>query len=188
MNCFSQEDAGGREPRPILARDGKHLDERTLAEFVANFDPQSGDCSGHLNCSARAWSTLKFSAGHPETGRHPPRFRFSQRSCQHQGRSSLRAKHTPTSDAACGCFALPRSAIIARQFGLATTAAGGPVVDSCLAEQPKGYYIKAKRRYGREWRAGSRSRQHENIRGGARRSTQAARPDAQGGGRAGSEG
>jgi transcriptional regulator with XRE-family HTH domain len=71
MNCFSQEDAGGLEPRPILTRDGEFLNDRTRAEFVANFDPPTGDYSPHLNCSARAWSTLKFSAGHPETGKHP---------------------------------------------------------------------------------------------------------------------
>jgi transcriptional regulator with XRE-family HTH domain len=68
MNCFSQEDAGGLEPHPILTRDGEYLDDRTLAEFVVNFDPQSGDCSRHLDCDAHAWSMLKFSAGHPETG------------------------------------------------------------------------------------------------------------------------
>jgi hypothetical protein len=188
MNCFSQEDNGGLEPRPILTRDDEYLDARPLAELVTNFDPQSGDCSRHLDCGAHAWSMLKFSAGHPETGKHPPRFHFSRRACPHQERGSLPAKHTPTNDAAGGRFALPRSASMACQFSLATTPAGWPVVDSYLAEKPKGYYTKAKRRYGREWRAGSRSRQHENIRGGARRSTQTARPDAQGCGRACSEG
>ncbi len=107
MNCFSPEDGDEREPRPILAPDGEHLDEHTLAEFVANFDPQSGDCRRHLDCDARAWGTLEFSAGHPETGKHPPRFHFNRRSCRHQGRSSLPADHTPTSEAASGRFALP---------------------------------------------------------------------------------
>src|SRR5690349_4015008 len=117
-----------------------------LAEFVANFDPQSGDCSRHLACNAHAWGVLKLPAGHPETGEHLMRLHFTWQSRRHQGRGSrLPAKHTPTSDAAGSGFTLPRSASMARQFGPATTPAGGPVVDSCLAEQPKGYYTKAKR-------------------------------------------
>jgi hypothetical protein len=74
MNCFSQEDTGRRGSRPILASDGEHLDTRMLAKFV-NFDPQSDDCSRHLDCDAHAWSMRKFSVGHPETGR-PPTFPF----------------------------------------------------------------------------------------------------------------
>jgi hypothetical protein len=70
MNCFSQEDTGRRGSRPILASDGEHLDTRMLAKFV-NFDPQSDDCSRHLDCDAHAWSMRKFSVGHPETGRPP---------------------------------------------------------------------------------------------------------------------
>jgi hypothetical protein len=160
-----------------------------LAEFVANFDPQSGDCSRHFDCGTRVWGVLKLPAGHPETDKHLMRLHFSWQSRRHQGRGRLLpAKHTPTSNAAGSRFTLPRPTIMACQFSPATIPAGWLVVDSRLAEKPKGDYTKAKRRYGRERRAGSRSRQHENIRGGARRSTQTARPDAQGGGRAGSEG
>ena len=60
---------------------------------------------------------------------------------------------------------------LTRQFSPPSTLSDGLVVDSYLAEQPKGDYIKAKRRSGKKWRVCSRSRQHENIRGGARRST-----------------
>jgi hypothetical protein len=46
VNCFGQQDDGELESRSIRARDGEHPDNRTLAESVANLDPQTGDCSG----------------------------------------------------------------------------------------------------------------------------------------------